>query len=77
MPDPPKINKTIREIRKENRDKDKRLRDLGLYLIQKNTTVNLKKLLLLLIIVIFNMKVLKIKIIHYQSDNILILSGHI
>lgn len=32
MPDPTKINKTIREIRKENRDEYKRLRDLGLLL---------------------------------------------
>ena len=28
MPDPTKINKTIREIRKENFDEDKILRDL-------------------------------------------------
>ena len=49
--------KTIREIRKENLDEDKILRDLDFYLNQKKIIMNLNKLLALLIITIFNIKI--------------------
>ena len=65
MTDITKINKTIREISKENQGEDKIIRDLGFFWSQKNTTINLKKLLVPLIITIINMKVLEIKINHY------------
>ena len=47
MPDPTKINKTITEIRRENYETDKILRDLWflLDLDHYKTTMNLKKLL--------------------------------
>ena len=64
MTDIAKINKTIREISKENHGEDKIIRDLGFFLSQKNTTMNLKKLLAALITII-NMKVLEININHY------------
>ena len=64
MTDIAKINKTIREISKENYGEDKIIRDLGFFLSQKNTTMNLKKLLAPLITII-NMKVLEININHY------------
>ena len=57
-------------MREENRDEDERLRDLYLYLIQKKIIINLKKLLAVLIITIFNMKVWVIKTKIYQSKNI-------
>ena len=49
--------KTIREIRKENLDEGKILRDLDFYLNQKKIIMNLNKLLALLIITIFNIKI--------------------
>ena len=55
------VNKTIREIRKENWYKDKVLRDWILHLIQKKIIMSLKKLLVLLIVTILDMKVLEIK----------------
>ena len=55
-----KINKTIRDIRKENRDEDIILRD------QKKIIMNLKKLFVLLIIIAFSMKVKEIKTKFYQ-----------
>ena len=49
---------TIRKIRNENRDEDKILRDLRFLLDpEKDHYENLEKLLLLLVITIFNMKV--------------------
>ena len=60
MPDLIKVNK-IREIRKENRDEDKILRDIGFLLDSEKYHYELKKLLVRLIIIIFNMKVFKIK----------------
>ena len=72
-----KINKTIREIRKENRDEDKILRDLDFTFDPEKDHYEPKKLLVLSIITIFNMKVLEIKTKIYQSKNILILSDHI
>ena len=60
MPDSTKINKTITEIRRENYETDKILRDLWflLDLDHYKITMNLKKLLVFLIVIIFNMKVL-------------------
>ena len=69
--------KTINEIRKENRDEDKILRDLDFTFYPEKIIMNLKKLLVLLIITIFNMKILEIKTKIYQSKNILILSDRI
>ena len=60
MPDLIKVNK-IREIRQENRDEDKILRDIGFLLDSEKYHYELKKLLVRLIIIIFNMKVFKIK----------------
>ena len=74
MPDPTKINKTITEIRKENFDEDKILTDLDFTFDPEKDIMNLKKLFVLLIITIFNMKVLEIKTKIYQSKNIFILS---
>ena len=48
-----------------------------LHLILKKIMMNLIKLLVLLIITIFNMIVLETKTKIYQSKNILTLSGHI
>ena len=76
-PDPTKINKTIREIRKENCDKDKIFRDLRfLFDPEKDHHKPVKT------VSAFNnnyiqYKALEIKTKIYQSKNILILSGHI
>ena len=63
--------KIIREIRKENRDEDKILKDF-IFDPQKDH-YEPKKLLVLLIITIFNIKVWEIKTKIYQSKNILML----
>ena len=76
MPDPANINKTIRQIRKENRDEDKILRDLRFLSDPEKDHYKPVKLLVLLVIFLFNMKALEIKIKIYQSNNILILSDH-
>ena len=76
MPDRTKIIKTIREIRKENRDEDKILRDLDSKFDPEKDHYEYKNLLVLLIITIFNMKVLEIKTKICQSKNILMLSDH-
>ena len=76
MPDPANINKTVRQIRKENRDEDKILRDLRFLLDPEKDHYKPVKLLVLLVIFLFNMKALEIKIKIYQSNNILILSDH-
>ena len=56
--DPASINKTIKEIRKKIVMKAKYLEIWILHLIQKNIVMNLKKLIVVLIITIFSMKVL-------------------
>ena len=76
MPDPANINKTIRQIRKENRDEDKILRDSRFLLDPEKDHYKSVKLLVLLVIFLFNMKALEIKIKIYQSNDILILSDH-
>ena len=52
--------KTIREVRKEKRDEYKIFRNLN-FLFEPEKNMNLKKVLVLLIIAIFNMKVWEIK----------------
>ena len=69
--------KTIREIRKENRDEVKMLGDLDFIFNPEKDHHEPKKLLVLLIITIFNMKVWEIKTKIYQSKDILMLSDHI
>ena len=65
--------KIIREIRKENRDEDKILKDFDFIFDQQKDHYEPKKLLVLLIITIFNIKVWEIKTKIYQSKNILML----
>ena len=72
-----KINETAGEKRKENCDEDKILKDLLFIFDPEKIIMNLKKLLMILIKTIFNMKVLEIKTKIYHSKNILILSDHI
>ena len=69
--------KTIREIRKKNRDEDKIFRDLNFLFEPQSIIMNLKKVLVLLIIAIFNMKVWEIRKKNYQSKNTFMLSDHI
>ena len=68
--------KTKREIRKEYRDEDKMFRDLRFSFDTEKDIVDPKKLLVLLIITIFNMKVREIKTKIYLLKNILMLSNH-
>ena len=74
---PVKTTKTVREIRKENREEYKILRDLGFIFDQKKNYYDPKKLLVFLLITTFNMKVWEIKTKIYQSKNILMLPDHI
>ena len=68
--------KTKREIRKEYCDEDKMFRDLRFLFDTEKDIVDPKKLLVLLIITIFNMKVCEIKTEIYLLKNILMLSNH-
>ena len=68
--------KTKREIRKEYCDEDKMFRDLRFLFDTEKDIVDPKKLLVLLIITIFNMKVREIKTEIYLLKNILMLSNH-
>ena len=75
MPDPVKINKTIREIRKENRDEDKIFKDLSFLLDPEKVHYKTIKT-----VSAFNKafnKALEIKTKIYQAKNILILADHI
>ena len=56
-----KTNKIIREIRKQNHDEDKILRDLDFTFGPEKDHYKLQKLLVLLIITIFSMQLLEIK----------------
>ena len=69
--------KTVSEIRKENHDEDIIFGDLRFLLDPQKDHYEPKKLLVFLIITIFNMKVWEITTKIYQSNNILMVSDHI
>ena len=72
MLDPTKSYKTIRGIRNKNCHKNLILRDLDFTFDPEKDHYEPKKLFLLLIIIIINMKELEIQISHYRLKNILI-----